>query len=157
MKERSATVRSARAADGLGVQVPDVHSLVDVHARILAQHVHQLVVSDVDGHHAVRAAAQQDVGKSSGGGAGVEAAQPLGLHLREGVEGSGQLVAGAAHVVGDAVVEHRQRIIRGDGSRALPRTVPAREIRPALMSLAACVRERASPRATSSWSSLATS
>ncbi len=59
----------------------------------------QLVMPDVDGHDVVRAAAQQHVGESAGGGTGVEAPLAGDLDGGKGVQRSGELVPGAADVV----------------------------------------------------------
>src|SRR6476661_6023125 len=86
------------AADIGGRHVPDVHALVDFHARVVPEVRHQLAVPDVDRHHVRGPPPQQDVREAAGGGTGVKAPFALGRNAGERVQGAGQLVPGTAGV-----------------------------------------------------------
>ena len=87
MKDRSATTRSTGPSIASGVRRADVGALVDAHPVVGAQRPGEFAVPDVDGDHLGGAAAEQDLGEASGGGAGVERAAALDRHP-EGVEGA---------------------------------------------------------------------
>ena len=127
---------------------------MDGNAGVVPDLRDQLAVPDVDGHHVGRAAAQQDLGESAGGGPGVQAPLALDRDGGKGVQRAGQLVSGAADVVvlvGGCDVEARSSSTWRD---ALASTLPPELTLPSAMRRAAWVRDLASPRLTRAWSSL---
>ena len=127
MKDRSATVSATAPPMASGVRVRTLVRSSTRHPVVGAQRPGELPVAHVDGDDLDGPGAQQHVGETAGGRAGVQAAPPDDGQpvRRERGQRTGQLVTAARHVLGGRVLpgdQHRVRRVdhRGDlaGDRA---------------------------------------
>ena len=144
-----------RPADRVGGEVADVGALHHRHPRIGAQRPGQLAVSDIGGDDLAGTAVQQHLGEAAGRGAGVQAAPAVDGDARRR---PGRRSACARRATPSCVRRRRRR--SGWHSReiavaGLAAGMPSMLTRPAPISSAACCRDRARPRRTSSASTRA--
>ena len=99
MKERSATTRSAGAAEVVGGQAPDRGAAALLHARVGRDLGDELAVADVDGDDVRGPGGEEHLGEPARRRPDVDAAPALDAEAlrRPGVERGGELVRGSAH------------------------------------------------------------
>ena len=125
--------------------VADVEALDRDDARVGGDGCRELAVSDIHRDHRVGAALAQHLGESAGRAPMSSASAPGDIDV-ERVEAGDELVRGAADVVvGRRDLDAARR--RRPASDAFTTGRPSTVTRPSAMRVAACVRERARPRA----------